>query len=758
MRNAQTPAPPTSRTMCKGMGAMFSLFSSLFDTFEVLVEFAPVSNPWSRAFCFSIPEGCPYPRGKCSGMPRVETGGWRLQFAPSDHPARSPARYSAGTLQGTLFASLSLVTYPTLRLAPGSPSTEMASSPRLRHASSAVPLHHVQGRSCRAAGDIAILRQDFDIPIRPQDKEGNWAVPYDQIFDQYVDTDLLDMNSDNTAEGTSSDDLSNLFDVSSSNGSSAAKTSPMPHWDAPGHSEPQNGSQQAWSYIGQNVAQAAPQGNLTSIYPESHGRVAASDPGLFSFDQPPTCSPQVPADPFAFSSPSSPNPAAIASLKPAKKFNSLPIRGNKKQTPSVIRRTVSKGSFSPKMMRSTPYRTGYQEIWAKRVGAPPLSPPPSTKVPQEEATYGYNFTPNLPYTNPNEVADLDQQLSLASQPYSNRSQMQMTPVASPSTQDASSTRSSFHAPTDPSNNPYPIHELGEALASPPQTGRLPSSTWNQNSTAAFDFGYSSSSDYQPDRDAQAWWTPTTTHAAPQATYPPARTDFMGVSSAPSDLATGGLMINCEPAAMGSLLDAHAPAGPGDGAPFANSSPVVYPAPMFGNTTPLGPPHNSPYIHAPPPHPPTNGHVGIPLGIQPQRVTPPSRSPTNSPPTAHHPYAMRSARRDSSQNHAQPRPRSHHRRKSSGHQGGGSGGSAPRPASVGFVNYTPDDSRKILTGVAPSGSSKTKARREKEAAEKRRRLSQAAARAILEAGGDLATLEREGLLCLPETQELLKQAS
>jgi hypothetical protein len=53
-------------------------------------------------------------------------------------------------------------------------------------------------------------------------------------------------------------------------------------------------------------------------------------------------------------------------------------------------------------------------------------------------------------------------------------------------------------------------------------------------------------------------------------------------------------------------------------------------------------------------------------------------------------------------------------------------------------------------VAPSGSSKTKARREKEAAEKRRKLSQAALKAVMEAGGDvdsLRRLEREGLLVL-----------
>lgn len=65
--------------------------------------------------------------------------------------------------------------------------------------------------------------------------------------------------------------------------------------------------------------------------------------------------------------------------------------------------------------------------------------------------------------------------------------------------------------------------------------------------------------------------------------------------------------------------------------------------------------------------------------------------------------------------------------------------------IDFVNFTPNDSRKILTGVAPSGSSKTKARREKEAMEKRRKLSQAALRAVREAGGDVDSLVEQGLL-------------
>lgn len=71
-------------------------------------------------------------------------------------------------------------------------------------------------------------------------------------------------------------------------------------------------------------------------------------------------------------------------------------------------------------------------------------------------------------------------------------------------------------------------------------------------------------------------------------------------------------------------------------------------------------------------------------------------------------------------------------------GGGGGG-------FGFVNFTPNDSSRILTGVAPSGSSKTKARRELEAADRKRRLSMAAEKAIRDAGGDLDELRKEGLL-------------
>ncbi len=68
----------------------------------------------------------------------------------------------------------------------------------------------------------------------------------------------------------------------------------------------------------------------------------------------------------------------------------------------------------------------------------------------------------------------------------------------------------------------------------------------------------------------------------------------------------------------------------------------------------------------------------------------------------------------------------------------------KSANNGFVNYTPRDREKIVNSVAPSGSSKTKARREQEANEKRRKMSLAAEKVVQEAGGDIEKLRAAGL--------------
>lgn len=81
---------------------------------------------------------------------------------------------------------------------------------------------------------------------------------------------------------------------------------------------------------------------------------------------------------------------------------------------------------------------------------------------------------------------------------------------------------------------------------------------------------------------------------------------------------------------------------------------------------------------------------------------------------------------------------------SGESGGGGGGSVGGDGlGGGFVNFTPSDGSLLMTGVAPSGSSKTKARREKEAQERRRRLSEAALKAVAAPGGDVDKLLEQG---------------
>ncbi|KAI1451629.1 hypothetical protein F4805DRAFT_463607 [Annulohypoxylon moriforme] len=78
---------------------------------------------------------------------------------------------------------------------------------------------------------------------------------------------------------------------------------------------------------------------------------------------------------------------------------------------------------------------------------------------------------------------------------------------------------------------------------------------------------------------------------------------------------------------------------------------------------------------------------------------------------------------------------------SGRRGGGGGGGGSM--SIEFCNYTPSDKKVLMNGVAPSGSSKTKARREREAQEHKRKMSEAYMQAIRAAGGDVEKLRQNG---------------
>jgi hypothetical protein len=84
-----------------------------------------------------------------------------------------------------------------------------------------------------------------------------------------------------------------------------------------------------------------------------------------------------------------------------------------------------------------------------------------------------------------------------------------------------------------------------------------------------------------------------------------------------------------------------------------------------------------------------------------------------------------------------------RKRRSREPSGSNSGSGGGTGEVGFVNFTPHDGGMLMTGVAPSGSSKTKARREKEAADRRKKMNEAAIRAVAAAGGDVERLMEQG---------------
>lgn len=158
-----------------------------------------------------------------------------------------------------------------------------------------------------------------------------------------------------------------------------------------------------------------------------------------------------------------------------------------------------------------------------------------------------------------------------------------------------------------------------------------------------------------------------------------------------------------------------------------------------------------YLPPPPPVPPTTERHRPPrapssgarhLSCSPIRKTrQPSVPPT--PTTAHSRHSSNgsvgSARSASGRGIVPGTPTAMRKqRRSRDSSGGGAGG-----GDIGFVNFTPSDGGLLMTGVAPSGSSKTKARREREAMERRRRLSEAAMKAVQAAGGDVDKLMEQG---------------
>lgn len=373
-------------------------------------------------------------------------------------------------------------------------------------------------------------------------------------------------------------------------------------------------------------------------------------------------------------------------------------KSTRHRDPNERRSLLRKQSFSPGMMRSSIQkgRMTYPDAWAQKLqnftftGADerlPLSPPPSDVTVKHE-----NMLPDNMHQH-HGLSEMQSQ-------YDSRLFQQSPAVSMPSPSASAFARH---------QQQYMNHPGSSALtnSSPPSADDIFSSSHSSDphsiSSWQSDALGTSSISFTPDLQAQdaSWWSPMTSRVAQQQqtpyqtmVTPPAPQRSMQSVGSQNDMMQGGLMIQLDPS-------------------FDVSGDSSFSSNVASNSQKFVPPFTPQQVHA-------------------------SRSPSLSP------------KADTS-----PKNKGHrrtHSRKLSGQSMNApktaKSSSSPRGANksvnVSFVNFTAHDSHRILGGVAPSGSSKTKARREQEAKDRRRKLSEAALRAVRNAGGDVDALE--AVLC------------
>jgi hypothetical protein len=561
--------------------------------------------------------------------------------------------------------------------------------------------------------------------MRRSNKEPEWSSICNNVFDEYLDDDDLFGLEANQRDRSSSNDSVNLFDFSGSSEQShqTEATSPIPSWEPP-VKEPAVEQRQPkpkepvtfWT----KTLRALEQNAAECERKQQTLRSTKSHPDFLSLGGCPS-PPMVPLSPTdqSFSA-----QRRVSRSAANGKRRNITARSVSRGRPSGVTKTVTAGSTNPyatvrkcsasppKMMTPSRYRAGFKDVWAEKLqsspskyalrvpsSAFPESPPPSARVQPEDdyAAFGSpTIYPPLPA--------FDEQMS----PLATTFQQAHihTPLLSPTLNAAARSNNAYISSLALGPPiPYQSQELPVTDAAPLYPERTSSLAANKIQT--FDFGFSSS----PLVDT--WSVGPGQHgnyttAANQVPFLPLQPGVMP-SIETTGPAVAGLGISCDPTLVSN---------------FPPAVPTAVPAAIMLPRDPTATTYSNP-VH---PH-------GLPTTPH-RRARTRARSQSPSPPITE-PREPRSSKRATSSRRA-----SRHRRAKSTN-------ATPRQAHGldrgGFVNFTPQDSTKILSGVAPSGSSKTKARREKEAAEKRRRFSQAAVRAVVEAGGDLETLDKAGLL-------------
>lgn len=574
-----------------------------------------------------------------------------------------------------------------------------------------------------------MVRQTVDSSIRHSNKEPEWSSICNNVFDQYLDDDDVFGFEAGGRERSSSDDFGDLFDSSTPSEQSRQTigTSHIPSWEyratqnieigetkQPKAKEPVDFWTKTVRALEQNAAESERRQQTL--------RASKSHPEFLSLGGYP-------------SPPAMPSPNNQLYSAQRRRYRGPAANGrNASQARSVSRgrptrvlkapsaanpsATIRNTSASPvKMSIPSRYRAGTEDVWVERatrspkkyeIGVPshtfPESPLLSAKVFQLDdhfAAFGRSPSGFVP------LPAYDEQLSPLTTTF-----LQAhihSPIESPAINAVAITRPNTSHFDDVSHAParllasqtIPLNDTAPLF--PQRTSSLAPHKFE-----AFDFGFASAADdpFITTPFAEPVGSNSTTDPFP---FRDAFTDDTAALGCvqPHDIAPAGLGINCDPALVSSYS-----------ASLADAS--VSPTVCQWNSLPPGP------YYLPTK---TQNHSST-VPNTPRHPSRHSECPPTPPP--------------GTESRANQRPR-----RSSRHRRTKSTNSTPRhPQNLekgGFVNFTPQDSNKILSGVAPSGSSKTKARREKEAADKRRRLSQAAVRAVVEAGGDLESLAKAGLL-------------
>ena len=504
---------------------------------------------------------------------------------------------------------------------------------------------------------------------------------------------------------------STILDVSNSE-SHSDRTSLSSHEDEAKHS-----LQISWDCDPKETTRNSASLNHTSaqgnnFYAELSRRAATSDSELLSLEGITLQSPQI--ETYAhLSLPSSPSPAASALSRRKTRVVDILSKTFKKATSSVdktLRSPIRKSSSSPKMMRTSNHSQNALDLWGQKLalGASKfdfdfrqhpgsLSPPASARI--------------------SDASESSSTMRIAC----NGMQQQFTRPTNYDTPLPTPILEIQHSRSTSSQQVF----LDEALfPTTPQLQQV-SATWSEVPASSDLSSYQNLGVYGEESNPAEWWnhaatapiaqpSPTVFHTNPQLA-----TKSLAIQLQ-NDLAYNANDLACDPSNISSGLMIHMPRRPAQQSCVV-ASPPLPPQGYFAATQPQ-----------PQYHPASRQHARA-SSRQPQSSSPirknragSSGSESGSPISSSSP-AFHVRKRKTPKLNKQSTP-----------------GTPTLGGAVDFVNFTPNDSRKILTGVAPSGSSKTKARREKEAMEKRRKLSQAAVRAVRAAGGDVESLVEQGL--------------